>query len=787
MSEVNQASFCYPPQFPEQGRLPTRADQVYQNIRRQCQQETDYHDALCVAAGRRVMAPCCKTLHISLFFDGTGNNLYNDLYLSDPKHPTNIARLFRASIGEGHAGGTAHSSRAQGLTDPPGSGNGQYFKYYMPGVGTPFTEVGDLNYSELGLATAAFGEERINWGLMVLIDALRRALAQPRLDNASLRAAVKAMGAPAGFEGSIGRNFRRYQFNKQLGALAKPLRVAVTQPSPGWPKLLGLKLYVYGFSRGAAAARAFVSWLNELLAPDESQPVLSLGDLKLPISIEYLGLLDTVASVGLAHAVPGADGHMSWADGTQELPTNSLVKRCLHIVASHEQRLCFPLDSIRREGGGYPANSVEVLHPGMHSDQGGGYPPGEQGKAVGPNDGLLLSQIALNDMYADAFAHGAPLKVPKYALPVDLRHEPWLEMEPEVVREFTTAPILINRFNAWRQVTLGLTPAPQPLPLKHIEHYQPIPTSETLEHALINQMAWITAWRIDRYAFATLKKTPFYREASDAEAEPTARDQAKANRNKQQAAIELRRQQQKAREHFSIGPKTPLEPGVKDFDADMAQTQLREAAEEFGAAFREPDSFTPNPTRSGRLALIPSWQAFPGMPGTPGKQHQQAPQKALEQVRAERKHMKDTGMARVSQLFPPPLGEHNYPDENRRFNVDESRNANTPEGLLRALFDDQVHDSRAWFLYTHGREPFGSYFKLRMVFFGDAGRRDIALYREDDGMLVAGTETPLSVDPAVVTQQPVMTAEQRAEAHKTVDEIWQAYYAKAEEFKDAQV
>ncbi|NVZ86433.1 DUF2235 domain-containing protein, partial [Pseudomonas yamanorum] len=193
--------------------------------------------------------------------------------------------------------------------------------------------------------------------LMMIIDALRRTLALPRLDDASLQAAVKAMGAPAGFEGSIGASFRRHQYEKQLGALAKPLRVALTQPSPGWPKLLGIRLYVYGFSRGAAAARAFVSWLNELSSPTESQPALSLGDLKLPISIEYLGLLDTVASVGLAHAVPGADGHMSWADGTQELPTSSLVKRCLHIIASHEQRLCFPLDSIRREEGGYPANS----------------------------------------------------------------------------------------------------------------------------------------------------------------------------------------------------------------------------------------------------------------------------------------------------------------------------------------------------------------------------------------------------------------------------------------------
>ena len=139
MSEVKHASMWYPPAFPVEGRLPRNVAQVYQNNRRQCQLEADYHDALCVAAGRRLMPPCCKTLHISLFFDGTGYNLNNDLYLSDPRHPTNIARMFRASIGDGHAGGTAHSTEAKGLTDAAGTGNGQYFKYYMPGVGTPFT------------------------------------------------------------------------------------------------------------------------------------------------------------------------------------------------------------------------------------------------------------------------------------------------------------------------------------------------------------------------------------------------------------------------------------------------------------------------------------------------------------------------------------------------------------------------------------------------------------------------------------------------------------------------
>jgi hypothetical protein len=768
MSEIKHAPVWYPPQFPLQGRLPNRAAQVHRNIQRQCNQERDYHDAQCVAAGRRVVPPCCKTLHISLFFDGTGNNLNNDLYLSNPRHPTNIARLFRASIGDGHAGGTVHgTSTARGLTDAVGTGNGQYFKYYMPGVGTPFTEVGDLDYGNAGLAFAHYGEERINWGLMMIIDALRRTLKLPRLDNSALLVAVKAMGSLPGLEWATGFANRYREFHKQFADLAKPLRIALTQPQPGQVKLLGIKLYVYGFSRGAAAARAFVSALNQLLSRSESTPSLTLMDLKLPLSVEYLGLLDTVASVGIADIIPGATGHMSWADGNQELPAGSLVKRCLHLVASHEQRLCFPLDSIRREKGGYPVNSVEVIYPGVHSDQGGGYPPGDQGKAVGRDDRLLLSQIALNDLYADAFAYGAPLKVPKDSLPIELRYELWRAMEFEVMEEFRVAPQLVDRFNAWRQVTIGLDPALRPLSIEQAELYQPLLATDSLEEALRTQLDWITAWRIDRYGFASLEQKTFYLQASDTHADERERKKALYERDAAQKNVEARRKMQQTREVFLREAKTPLEPGIKDFDADMAQTQLREAAEEFAAAYRGPglDSIV---LRVALLAL---------------DQHLY---QATEMTLAERQRMKAAGRTKVSQLFPFPRGVWgNHANEHTRGPVDESLNAAKPEGLLRDLFDDQVHDSRAWFLYKWGREPGGNYFSERMVFFGDAGARDLALYGENGAPMLASTMPRSVADPARATPPPVMDAERLAQVQQAIDAIWEAYDAKGGEVNDA--
>lgn len=750
---MKHAPVWYPPAFPIEGRLPQSVNQVQENILRQCELERGYHDALCLAAGYRVTPPCCKTLHISLFFDGTGNNLHNDLITATTPHPTNIARLFRATIGDGIAGGTGHlGPRGVGLTDAEGTGHGQYFKYYMPGVGTPFAEVGDLDYTTLGLAGGRLGEERINWALLMIIDALRRTLGQPGLDNEALRVAVKAMGTWVGMGAITGRANRATQFAKQIKALEKPLRSALVQPQPGQSKLLGIKLYVYGFSRGAAAARAFVSWLNELL---RGRSIFMVGDLEIPVSVEYLGVLDTVASVGIADLLPGASGHMGWADGNQELPSSRLVKRCLHLVASHEQRLCFPLESIRRQSGDYPSNSQEVIYPGMHSDIGGGYPPGDQGKATARDDRLLLSQVILNDLYADALCHGAPLKVLKSNLPLSLRGEFWRVMDPDVFAYFTISPELIARFNAWRQITLAVSSNSEFEVAEQSAQYLPVPADTHLERAIRAQMGWLTAWRIDRYAFASLHDRPFYRQATDTHTDPMERKRAEKSRNDQQSRIETKRKEQLALERDSNGLRIPLEPGIPDFDPDIAKTQLREASEEFAAAYRDPKRLV---SSLRQLAPAKSAPAY-------------VMRVITADARMEGQQMKADGQAKVSLLFPPLSGYRSHLDENTRGFVDELRNATLAEGLLRSLFDDQVHDSRAWFLYSLGREPLGSYFRERMVFFGEASRREVAMHTESDATCVAGMEK--GMDP-----------EHIAQAQQAIKNRWEAYHAAAKEVTD---
>ncbi|MDH2066571.1 DUF2235 domain-containing protein [Pantoea sp. GD03673] len=706
MSEVKETDLAWvPPPFPAQGRLPTQALQVGQSCHQQNSAERLYRQELCLAAGRRVEPPCCKTLHISLFFDGTGNNLNNDLLLSPPpKHPTNIARLFRATIGTGTTGGVPSDGQSI-LLDGAKDGEGKYFKFYMPGVGTPFPEVNDPDYSTMGLAGATKGEERINWALLRIIDVLKFSATQKWLTTAESRQSISKMGTSWNRLWFGGSHNRYEEFSRLLNELAPQLKPLLTQPEPGKPKVLGIKLYVYGFSRGAAAARTFVRWLSELLPPPKAEgekppQCLQIGEMQLPVSVEFLGLLDTVASVGIAHVVPIAEGHMSWADGTMELPDDKtyggLIKKCVHLVSSHEQRLCFPLDSVRRGNGKYPPYAIEVVYPGMHSDLGGGYPPGDQGKANGIDDRLLLSQIALNELYAAGFQIGAPLKAPIDSLPEDLKKDAWRAMPPDLIEQFGIHGTLVNRFNAWRELTLNLT-TPEKITPEEAFQYEPPRASGSLETVVENQIAWITGWRIERYARGSMLKTPFYQRATNTEALPAARKAAEEARDQKQQKVLKTRQDQIAKQSADNMDELVLHPGIKDFDPDMAQTQLFEAAKEFGKDYHDGYRI---PENLAQAVLDTVLQPMIFVLNTDDE-----PQ--------EYRRIKAGGDARVAVLFPA---------------AGEASNAEQPAGLVRALFDDQVHDSRAWFMHAAlgTREMWGGYFRYRMIYFSDKCNKSLS-------------------------------------------------------------
>lgn len=359
--------------------------------------------------GRTDIGNCSLPIWVTFFFDGTGNNRKTD---SPTFEHSNVVRMFNA-----------HQR-----FDPTEC----MFPFYLPGIGTPFPEIGDNGYG-------VYEDFNINAGA--------GARGQARIDHAfeRLQSAVTALPS-------------RHTSN--------------------------IYVSVFGFSRGAALARAFLYQLAN------GQHCLQVGGKLtwkaggIPLEVKFVGLWDTVASVGLpmaassiasvrnerrkkstswgrdlvqnwlsvarflpgplekvegeaAHQLgngkslsvldlafsdgptdpaPGSfNGHASW--GGQMALDGSLYAKCVHMIAGHEVRNSFPVDSALRARV-RPINTVEMVFPGVHSDVGGGYRPGEggMGTAAGSGqmnveaDALKLSQIPLIAMYKEALVAGVPLR-----------------------------------------------------------------------------------------------------------------------------------------------------------------------------------------------------------------------------------------------------------------------------------------------------------------------------------------------------------------------------------------
>ncbi len=123
----------------------------------------------------------------------------------------------------------------------------------------------------MGLVGAVKGEDRINWALLRIIDVLMFSATKKWLTTTESRRSLKEMSTSWNRLWFGGSHNRYEEFTRLLNDLASDLKPLIIQPEPGKPKLTGIKLYVYGFSRGAAAARTFVRWLSELLPPPAAE------------------------------------------------------------------------------------------------------------------------------------------------------------------------------------------------------------------------------------------------------------------------------------------------------------------------------------------------------------------------------------------------------------------------------------------------------------------------------------------------------------------------------------
>uniref|UniRef100_UPI0016800465 T6SS phospholipase effector Tle1-like catalytic domain-containing protein n=1 Tax=Pseudomonas profundi TaxID=1981513 RepID=UPI0016800465 len=138
---------------------------------------------------------------------------------------------------------------------------------------------------------------------------------------------------------------------------------------------------VFGFSRGAAAARDFVNELKKgsdslfaaALPPGSSALIPSFNwRFNADIRIGFVGLFDTVAGIV---SLGGLDfsPHNGRNPGLKLEFAPDVAKKVVQLVARDELRHNFSLNS---------AGSADLVVPGVHSDIGGGYMPLAQEKVL---------------------------------------------------------------------------------------------------------------------------------------------------------------------------------------------------------------------------------------------------------------------------------------------------------------------------------------------------------------------------------------------------------------------
>jgi len=424
---------------------------------------------------------CDKDIYIGVFFDGTNNNKYRD---TPGLSQSNIARLYEVYPGT-PASQTPPVLRPRIL--PDGTKNDRtpfsdlpfksdsvqaadfpyYRKIYIPGLGTPMPDVGDSSSNILrtgGLAFAFLGQVRLAWAQLQLVNQIHAAIFGAPLEgsidttriwresterirrlNPVIDLALSgSQAALALFEETradlmaAAASFNTAALDAAMNRLQDRLEAALKQRGSNKPHLRKIRLSVFGFSRGAAAARA---WTN--LVVNRWGSALA----GIPLQIDFLGLFDSVASVGFTPAMPrlpglrSFEGHAMWA-GHEYMPVPASVRRCAHLVAALEVRGSFPLDSVS-QGNALPPNCKEIVYPGVHSDVGGGYAPDDQGRALGrgaAGDAFKISQIPLAQMYREARMAGVPLAAPG-------------AMRADKQAIFAIAPQLRDDFNAYVAAT----------------------------------------------------------------------------------------------------------------------------------------------------------------------------------------------------------------------------------------------------------------------------------------------------------------------------------------------
>ena len=278
------------------------------------------------------------TITIGMFFDGTGNNVFNT-----------DKRLLETCTSLDVGMKTEDAVSCVEKLGKSGNGAGSYLGYYsnVHWLNTLYTTNDKIN------------ECQDNYQRAIYIQGI--GTQKDREDS------LIGMGLGALFEGVIDKT------DEGIALISKQISDFIALNPDTSFAIENIQFDIFGFSRGAAAARHFANRVRNNDPAIQEAVTKGLDGRnqhgKPAGEVRFLGLFDTVCAVGAVTNL--FDVHGGVNPGIElALPKDS-AQKVFQITAMHECRYNFSLNSIKES---WP----ELALPGVHSDIGGGYNPQEK-------------------------------------------------------------------------------------------------------------------------------------------------------------------------------------------------------------------------------------------------------------------------------------------------------------------------------------------------------------------------------------------------------------------------
>ncbi|WP_164270985.1 DUF2235 domain-containing protein [Stenotrophomonas sp. B1-1] len=363
-------------------------------------------------------------LHLGLFFDGTRNNAHN-LARGRPQPPQPRPALLRADDD------STYQSRLTSSYDNGTTNIARLHQLYPDSRRAPLAEPSLAIYVE-GVGTRDDAED----------------------DLIGLAFGIGASGVRA----------------KVQRALHELLPAALSALTAHWQQPLhGVQVDLFGFSRGAAAARDLA---NQLRGWDAGQWRLRLQGAGLPCAADFALPRPALRFVGLFDTVVAVSGRRADEQPRIALPAG-IAERVVQLSARDEHRQHYALTTVA------PTHE-EIALPGVHANIGGGYDQLEEGpKLLGrprrqplrrapvddyqtPTLAMLQATTVYAEAQADAERWRQQLGATEKEVWVDVWHQ-WQQQRRAGSRSVMMAPVLhvtaavvLRRRIDWRYQLIAL-------------------------------------------------------------------------------------------------------------------------------------------------------------------------------------------------------------------------------------------------------------------------------------------------------------------------------------------